>query len=377
MKTNKILNLCYFLVLLTIVSCKKDSNKIPEIKGNEEVLLYIKSLGFSESSIRDAGNEYVVAGDISFPKNMKIPINKSLKVEAPLILQDKFMNTGPSIGIPKISQTYTGSLVSVGNRINVRVFIDPSIINLTNEINVAIGIWNSVQESGIAFNIVSSGPYDILIVNAAIDGYGRALFPLNGSAGALVRINTQSMINDGLNPNQMGTVIAHELGHCVGFRHTDWNEAGESASGADDVGTLVSAIDVPNAGGTDANSVMNSGPNNTLAGVLSNKDIIALINLYPLGTPKINGPGILRSNRSYTFTLSYIWPSSVIDWSINGKPASISFTQGQGTGTLTLNVNNNVGEYSEELELLARMTNGNGQYIILSKSVTLLGTKYK
>lgn len=73
MKTNKIKNLCYSLMLLAIVSCKKDNNNMQVIDEKKEVRSYIKSLGFSESSIIDAGNEYVVEGDISFPKNMKIP----------------------------------------------------------------------------------------------------------------------------------------------------------------------------------------------------------------------------------------------------------------------------------------------------------------
>lgn len=303
----------------------------------KEVLQYIKSLGYSEASIKDVGKEYIVQGDISFPKDMEIPANRSLKIEnaAPSVVQDKLMSSSSITVGSKISQTYTGYLVSLTNRIDVKVYIDPSVTNLANEINYAIGLWNSIQESGINFSIVASGSYDIAIINQVINGYGVARFPLNGSAGSLVRINAQSMINDGLTSNEMGTVIAHEIGHCIGFRHTDWSGIGESASGTDDVGTSADAIDVPNAGGTDVASIMNSGANNTLSGVLSNKDIIALLNLYPLGNPSISGPGIIRSNRSYTYNLSYIWPSSIIDWSINGKPASISFTQGQGTGTLT------------------------------------------
>jgi len=85
----------------------------------------------------------------------------------------------------------------------------------------------------------------------------------------------------------------------------------------------------------------------------------------------------LSANRSYTFTLSYVWPSSVVDWSVSGKPSSISFTQGQGTGSLTVNVNNNVGEYPQDLQLLARMTDSNGKYIILTKDLILQGSKYK
>jgi|GEM_PF-1418032 len=271
MKTNKILNLSLLIILLIVVSCRKLSdNDKPKLTQNQELLSYIKSLGFSESVIKDLGDEYQVDGDISFPKNMKIPSNKNIKVENPLKI----------VGRPKISQTYTGHLVDETNRINIRIFINPNLTDLTNEINGAIDLWNNVENSAIYFSIVSSGSYDIEIRNASINAHGKAYFPLNGSAGALVRINSESMANAGFTSIQKKTVIAHEIGHCIGFRHTDWQGI-ESTNGVDDIGTQVTAIEVPNAGGTDPNSIMNSGPNNTLAGVLSAKDKLALINLYP------------------------------------------------------------------------------------------------
>ncbi|TCD19368.1 hypothetical protein EZ456_20615 [Pedobacter psychrodurus] len=366
MKTNKILNLS-LLVILLAGSCKKDNNNMQVIDEKKEVLSYIKSLGFSESSIIDIGNEYVVEGDISFPKNMKIPVNKSLKVEAPLILQDKLMSTLPAIGDSKISQTYTGNLVNADNRINVRIFIDPSITNLTNEINAAIGLWNSVTQAGIFFSIVSGAAYDILIVNEAISGYGLARSPLNGSAGNLVRINTQSMINDGLNPNQMSTVIAHEFGHCIGFRHTDWLQVGESSYGVDDVGTAVNAIEVPNAGGTDVNSIMNSGPNNTLAGVLSNKDAVALWNLYPKISWTIIGPNTIWRGVEYEY-----WGSNTngvtFTWTV---PSSIgTITSGQGTNHITIETIT-TGTQLINSNIKLKVVDSNGFSSILSHAITL------
>lgn len=280
MKTNKILNLSLLIILLLVVSCRKvsDDDK-PKLTQNQELLSYIKSLGFSESVIKDLGDEYQVDGDISFPKDMKIPSNKSIKVENPLTFNSKLMTT-PIVGRSKISQTYTGHLVGETNRINVRISINPNLTDLINEINGAIDLWNNVENSAIYFSIVSSGSYDIEIRKASINGYGVAYFPLNGSAGALVRINSESMANAGLTSIQKKAVIAHELGHCIGFRHTDW-QGRESTNGADEIGTQVTAIEVPNAGGTDANSIMNSGSNNTLSGFLSDKDKLALINLYP------------------------------------------------------------------------------------------------
>jgi hypothetical protein len=354
-------------MLLAIVSCKKDNNNMQVIDEKEEVLSYIKSLGFSESSIIDIGNEYVVEGDISFPKNLKIPVNKSLKVEAPIILQDKLMTTGPITGSPKISQSYTGNLVNAGNRVNVRIFIEPSITNLTNEINSAIDIWNSVTESGIFFSIVNGGAYDILISNQAISGYGLARSPLNGSAGNLVRINAQSMINDGLNPNQISTVIAHELGHCIGFRHTDWFQIGESSSGVDDVGTAVNAIEVPNAGGTDVNSIMNSGPNNTLAGVLSNKDIVALYNLYPKISWIITGPNTISRGVEYEYRGTNT-NGVAFTWTV---PSSIgTITSGQGTNHITIETIT-TGTQLINSNIKLKVVDSNGSSSTLSHAITL------
>lgn len=277
------------------------------------------------------------------------------------------MSTGPITGSPKISQSYTGHLVSAANRINVRVFIDPSITNFTNEINNAIGIWNSVTQAGISFNIVSSGAHDILIVNEAINDYGRALFPLSGSAGALVRINTQLMVNDGLNLNQISTVIAHELGHCIGFRHTDWSQIGESSNGADDVGTAVNAIDVPNAGGTDVNSIMNSGPNNTLAGVLSNQDAVALWNLYPKISWTINGPNNISRGVEYDY-----WGVNTngvtFTWTV---PSSIgTITSGQGTNHITIETIS-TGTQLINSNIKLKVIDSNGSSSTLSHAITL------
>lgn len=286
MKTNKSLNLSLLIILLLVASCRKGSdNDKPKLTQNQELLAYIKSLGFSESVIKDLGDEYQVDGDISFPKDMKIPSNKSIKVENTLTVNSKSMTT-PIVGNRKISQAYTGHLIGETNRINVRISINPNLTDLTNEINGAIDLWNNVENSGIYFSIVSSGSYDIEIRKASIAGYGVAYFPLNGSAGALVRINSESMANAGLTSIQKKAVIAHELGHCIGFRHTDWY-GNESTYGADDIGTQFTAVEVPNAGGTDPNSIMNRGSNNTLSGILSSKDKLALINLYP-GTKYYN-----------------------------------------------------------------------------------------
>ncbi|WP_431293805.1 hypothetical protein [Pedobacter sp. P26] len=103
---------------------------------------YIKDLGFPSTSIVDNGNEFIVEEDITFPKNMEIPAN--------------------GVGT-KTEQYYTGSIVNSTKKLNIRIFVDPSMTSMSSEINSAIAQWNGVPNSTLRFSIVTTAPYDILI----------------------------------------------------------------------------------------------------------------------------------------------------------------------------------------------------------------------
>ena len=244
------------MVALVIAACKKNQESTTEpqetVKNADKVLQYIKDLGFPASSIVDNGNEFIVEEDISFPKNMEIPAN----------------GAGA-----KTEQYYTGSIVNSTNKLNIRIFVDPSMTSMSSEINSAIAQWNGVSGSTLRFSIVTTAPYDILIKDEALTappGYvtcGMAQFPSGGSAGALVRINKAGIAGNSF--AQRARTICHEFGHCISFRHTNWSAQGEST-----------ATNVPGVTGTDALSLMNGGQCGSGATVLSQKDKDATAVLY-------------------------------------------------------------------------------------------------
>lgn len=243
---------CIAMVALAISSCSKtkDAPAAQEPAArNDKVYNYITSLGFPAGSIVDLGTEYMVEGDISFPKNMEVPATD---------------------GSPKLEQYYTGTLVSAANARDIKVFVDASMTSMNAEIVNAIAQWNAVPGSLLRFRIVTAAPFDIRIINANLGNgvCGAGTFPSGGLAGNLIRINKAYIAGNSF--AQRARTICHEFGHNISFRHTNWAALGESPAG----------INVPGVPGTDAGSIMNGGQCGSGATVLSPNDKAATAVLY-------------------------------------------------------------------------------------------------
>jgi hypothetical protein len=109
---------------------------------------------------------------------------------------------------------------------------------------------------------------------------GSAGFPSGGNPYGTINIGTglQSYSND-VNEH----VITHELGHCIGFRHSDYyNRAISCGSGGNEGTAGVGAILIPGTPSTAVvgGSIMNSCFRSTETGEFTSSDITALNYLY-------------------------------------------------------------------------------------------------
>lgn len=205
-----------------------------------QIVNRIKALGFDTEStpIYKSGEDYVVEGDIAID---------ALELQGDGI-------TG--------KQRRTSGLLSCGNRLNIKVRNRLSGVH-SRALQTAISNWNNNSNNLVSFTLVQSGQ-DINVRfatdtdNLSPTTAANARGPRSGKAGSLIRVNRAFAIVN----RPWSTILTHELGHTIGFAHTNTQE-----------GTYIAG-----SRRTDSESVMNRG--GTTGCCISNGDRQALGLLY-------------------------------------------------------------------------------------------------
>jgi hypothetical protein len=202
------------IAALLIVGCKKEVNQPQE---SDEVSQVVKdkifALGFTSSNAKKIPEGYLVEGDIVLTEEdlNKVPENIFLRVGD----EEQYRTFNLVSGLPR--------------NITVRVStsLPSSYITATNN---AIARYNA-QGLRVTFTRVTSGGN--IVISAAPSGAGylaSAGFPSGGNPYSSVRVNRAYL--DTWNSNTVTSIIAHEIGHCIGFRHTDYMNRSYSCGGS-------------------------------------------------------------------------------------------------------------------------------------------------
>lgn len=220
-----------------LFSCTKEKNAV-SVNSSEvsaSVLKSIASLGFSTDDVHKRGDSYLVEGDI-------------------LLTQENLSetSTSPNLRIAETEQYRTTNIVkNLPRTVTVSISNLPTVY-VTAATN-AVSRYNALNLT-LKFQIVSSGG-NIQIIGfneAASGGYitlGSSGFPTSaGDPYNQIQMNTNAQAY-GTNPDlgYVTSVIQHEMGHCVGFRHTDYMNRAFSCGGKkDNEGTAgIGAINIP------------------------------------------------------------------------------------------------------------------------------------
>jgi len=239
------------IAAMSLTACTKEVKDVATDEIAESTLLQIRALGFSTDGAQKVEGGYLVEGDI--------------------ILNDEMLASNPSspnMVVAKEEQYRTFNLVSATKHPVINVALNNSSAShdpaFSAALDEAIRRYNA-ENLGIKFQRVTSGA-DITVVAfyQVSSTLGSAGFPTStGDPYHEVRMNTYhySTSTGTTNTNYIATIIAHELGHCIGFRHTDYMNRAYSCGGRKQnegqANTGVGAVHIPGTPtGPDANSWM-------------------------------------------------------------------------------------------------------------------------
>jgi hypothetical protein len=347
MKNLRILLLRAFaLLILSVVSCT-DNHDAERIENPSEINALVKSqfakLGFDVSDIRSEIFDNPVTGE---SKRMYVLENDIMI--SPKQLEDMLSHHSDG---PKSEQYSTTNRVNAPRTISVlglyasgtnSTYLDAT---MRTALQMAVENYNNLN-LGLTFTLAfgtNSASYDIVVSRVPGGGGGQAGFPAGGNPYKWVQIQAGTS-NYGVDVTEH--VMTHEIGHCVGLRHTDYfNRSISCGSGGNEGDAGVGAHHIPGTPGTtgvDMNSIMLACFNASVSGEFSNYDVTALTTLYPGGST--GNPTLSVSPASvgfaYTSGSRTITVASNVQWTVTDNQGWISVSPANGShnGTFTITV---------------------------------------
>ncbi|MFD2785382.1 M57 family metalloprotease [Hymenobacter rubripertinctus] len=226
---------------MSLSSCQEKANVEVKDTLSETTISQIRALGFTADGATKVDGGVLVEGDIMLTPEMlaATPDYQMLRVGQ----EEQYRTTNMVSGLPR---TIT---------VRVSTTLPSAYVTATDE---AIRRYNA-ENLLLKFSRVTSGGSIVLTKAPTGSSYlASAGFPSGGNPYSQVLVNSDAL---GTNyaTTTIASVLAHEIGHCIGFRHTDYMSRQYSCGGSavNEGASTVGAIYIPGTpSGPDPNSWM-------------------------------------------------------------------------------------------------------------------------
>jgi hypothetical protein len=252
---------------LTFTGCQKKEETAATPAISQDVIGQVKALGFGTTDLRAVEGGYVVEGDVLLTPELlaSAPGYSTLRVGS----EEQYRTTNLVTGLPRVLTVSLSSQFSSA---------------YVSAIDEAIRRYNAAGLQ-LSFRRITSGTADLPVKYSSNLGSGvlgqSGGFPSGGNPAPGFTL-VPNVINSS-NVNYIATIMAHEMGHCIGFRHTDYYNRAYSCGGStsNEGASGVGAILVPGTpSAADPNSWMLACVGNGVNRPFNTNDVTALNYLY-------------------------------------------------------------------------------------------------